>query len=319
MKDLNITTERLKPAFAFFARLIVCLAGLGFCVNPLLLPPHILAAEKQALPKNWQQLPLKKMRLQVIDGDTFDADLNRNGRFSNPQERIRLLYVDTPELTKSHKGKNPKFGLPAKAFLKTVLAKTRIVLWVDPQNKRGNYERLLGVLEVKGKNVNLALIKRGHSYFNTRYAWPDDFKKYALAEAFAFEKKLGIWSHRKSRKHYLLRLRDEGKTVYSTRNPYFVVKMQKAEEIDLSKYNGRFVRVRGKVKKIQQLRKGAQLIFLKHRRMKKGLPVISFENQRNWLGLEKLRKGDQLQIEGFATLYKQKQWQIRLHRAVLLD
>jgi len=27
-------------------------------------------------------------------------------------------------------------------------------------------------------------------------------------------------------------------------------------------------------------------MFLKHKRMKKGLPVISFENQRNWLELQ---------------------------------
>jgi len=26
-----------------------------------------------------------------------------------------------------------------------------------------------------------------------------------------------------------------------------------------------------------------------------------------------------LQIDGFATLYKKKQWQIKLHRAVLLN
>ncbi len=35
---------------------------------------------------------------------------------TNPQERVRLLYVDTPELKKSHKGKDPKLGLPAKGF-----------------------------------------------------------------------------------------------------------------------------------------------------------------------------------------------------------
>ena len=64
------------------------------------------------LGKNFAQ----KLKLQVIDGDTFDADFNRNGRFSNPQERVRLLYVDTPELKKSHKGKDPKLGLPAKGF-----------------------------------------------------------------------------------------------------------------------------------------------------------------------------------------------------------
>ena len=185
----------------------------------------------------------------MIDGDTFDADFNRNGRFTNPQERVRLLYVDTPELKKSHKGKDPKLGLPAKGFLKSVLSKANAVLWVDPKNKTGNYGRLLAVLEVTGHNINLALIKRGHSYFNTRYAWPDGFKTYALAEAHAFEKRLGIWSYRKSRKRYLLLLMEEGKTVYFTRNPYFVSIIQNSEFIDLSKNNERFVRVRGKIKK----------------------------------------------------------------------
>ena len=313
------TSALLKKLSRFFARITVCSVVLGLCLSLIMIPQQILADEEQALPKNWKKISLKKMKLRVIDGDTFDADFNRNGRFSNPQERVRLLYVDTPELKKSHKGKDPKLGLPAKGFLRTVLSKTNAVLWVDPKNKTGNYGRLLAVLEVKGHNINLALIKRGHSYFNTRYAWPDGFKTYALAEAYAFEKHLGIWSYRKSRKRYLLRLREEGKTVYSTRNPYFVAKIQNAEVIDLSKYNGRFVRVQGKIKKIQQLRKGAQLMFLKHKRMKKGLPVISFENQRNWLGLQKIRKGDLLQIEGFATLYKKKQWQIKLHRAVLLN
>ena len=53
--------------------------------------------------------------------------------------------------------------------------------------------------------------------------------------------------------------------------------------------------------------------------MENGLPVISFENKRYWLGLGKIRKGDQLQIEGFVTLYKQKQWQRKLHRSLHSD
>ena len=122
------------------------------------------------------------MKAKVIDGDTFDADLNGNGKFSNLEEPIRLLYVDTPELSKFHKGKDPKFGLPAKGFLSSVLRKTKAVLWVDPSNRSGNYGLLLTVLEVKGHNINLALIKQGHSYFDTRYSWPEDFKTYVKAE-----------------------------------------------------------------------------------------------------------------------------------------
>jgi hypothetical protein len=48
------------------------------------------------------------MKAKVID-----AELNHNGKFSNPEERIRLLYLDTLELSKSHKGKDRKFGLPS--------------------------------------------------------------------------------------------------------------------------------------------------------------------------------------------------------------
>ena len=92
------------------------------------MPQQILADEEQVLPKNWEKISFKKLKLQVIDGDTIDTDFNRNGRFSNPKERVRLLYVDTPELKKSHKGKDLKLGLPAKGFLRTVLSKTIAVL-----------------------------------------------------------------------------------------------------------------------------------------------------------------------------------------------
>jgi len=309
----------LKTFVRYFMRSKFFLFGTGLCLCLSLTAQQTFGVKGQALPKNWKKISLQKMKAKVIDGDTFDADLNRNGKFSNPEERIRLLYIDTPELSKSHKGKDPKFGLPAKGYLSSVLRKTKAVLWVDPSNRTGNYGRLLAVLEVKSHNINLALIKQGYSYFDTRYSWPDDFKTYAKAEAYAFEKHLGIWSLRNSRKRYLLRMRKEGKTVYSSSNPYFVSKIAEAQSIDLSKYNGRFVRVRGKIKNIKTLGKGAKLIFLYHKRMQKGLPVISFENQRKWLGLDKISKNDYLQIEGYATLYKQKQWQIRLHRAILLD
>ena len=94
---------------------------LGFCFFLLSTPHLILADAGQALPGNWGNISLSKMKVRVIDGDTFDADIDRNGLFSNPEERIRLLYVDTPELSESHKEKDFKHGLPAKAFLKSTV------------------------------------------------------------------------------------------------------------------------------------------------------------------------------------------------------
>jgi endonuclease YncB( thermonuclease family) len=117
----------LKTLLQLFSGLTFWLALLGVCFISVPAPKFILAKEGQALTKKWKKISLSKMNLRVIDGDTFDADLDRNGLFSNPEERIRLLYVDTPELSKSHKGKDPKYGLPAKAFLKSALSKGKAV------------------------------------------------------------------------------------------------------------------------------------------------------------------------------------------------
>ena len=86
------------------------------------------------------------MKVKVIDEDTFDVDIDLNSLFSNPEERIRLLYVDTPELSESHNWKDPRHGLPAKAFLKSALLKGKVVLRVDPKNRKGDYGRLLAIL-----------------------------------------------------------------------------------------------------------------------------------------------------------------------------
>ena len=53
----------------------------------------------------WNLISLKDLKLKTIDGDTFEADLNRNGRIAGKQERVRLLYVDTLELMNPIKGR----------------------------------------------------------------------------------------------------------------------------------------------------------------------------------------------------------------------
>ena len=126
----------MKKLSRFFARITVCSVVLGLCLSLILIPQQILADEEQALPKNWKKISLKKLKLRVIDGDTFDADFNRNGRYSNSQDRVRLLYVDTPELKKSHKGKDPKLGLPAKGLLRTVLSKQMLFCGLTQKTKR---------------------------------------------------------------------------------------------------------------------------------------------------------------------------------------
>ena len=109
----------------------------------------------QGIPRRWNLISLQGLKLNTIDGDTFEADLNRNGRIAGKQERVRLLYVDTPELNESHKGKDLLYGILAKEFLKQKINTGRCSLWVDPENSRENRGRLLGLVECSGTNINL--------------------------------------------------------------------------------------------------------------------------------------------------------------------
>ncbi len=275
-------------------------------------------AGKQALPEGWDALLLSGRKVRVLDGDTFDADLNGDGRLTKSRERVRLLHVDTPELSKSRKGQDVRRGQSAKAFLAEALEGRRLRLWVNPDNPRGNHGRLLGVLEADGRNVNLGLIAQGHSYFDTRFSFPEDYVAYARAEVTAFERQRGIWDTRDSRKRYLQRLKREGRTVYSAKNPWFRIKKLPARRIRLSEWQGRFVRVEGTIQKVRKLRKGARLWYLEHDQIRSGVPVITFENQRHWQALEGVKRGAAVLIEGFVSQYKEE-WQIRLHRGVRLD
>ena len=117
----------------------------------------------------------------------------------------------------------------------------------------------------------------------------------------------------------MLRLRKEGKNVYSARNPYFVTRIQKADEIDFFKFEGRFVRVQGKLKKVQKLGNGAKLFYLEHQQLKKGLAVFNSEKIMRRKEMHKIKKDDHLQIEGFVTLKKKMHGQIKLYRALRMD
>ena len=83
------------------------------CVLLLVLLNVPSSQAAKGMPAGWDAILLKVMLIKIIDGDTFDANLDRNRRTSRKEEQIRLLYVDTPELSDSHKGKNLYHGKPA--------------------------------------------------------------------------------------------------------------------------------------------------------------------------------------------------------------
>jgi predicted metal-dependent TIM-barrel fold hydrolase len=80
----------LKTFVLYYMRSKFFLFGTGLCLRLTLRVQQTFGVKGQALPKNWKK-SLQKMKAKLSDGD-----LNGNGKFSNPEERIRLLYVDKP-------------------------------------------------------------------------------------------------------------------------------------------------------------------------------------------------------------------------------
>lgn len=248
-------------------------------------------------------MTLLPARTHVIDGDTFEADLNRNGRVEPPRERIRLIYVDTPEISKSHKGLDLKFGLPARDFLVRFLASAPACLTIDPARPIGNYGRTLALLNVAGRDASLELIRAGHSYFDTRFGFPSDYETYAEVEGRAFTARRGIWSRAKSRRAYLKRLRRELKTPRSPANPLIVARILDAGQIDLKAHLQKYLRLSGTVLRTRPVGKGSVLLWLQgpqNRRIK----VFAFRRTVQKLGVAGWPGGRRVLLEGFVKMYR---------------
>jgi micrococcal nuclease len=88
--------------------------------------------------------------LTVYDGDTLGCDFNKNGHIEKPQEEVRLLGIDTPEMHYSKKNRtyhtahsvDEPFAKEASQWLgKSVLHKT-VFLEFD-ERKTDKYHRVL--------------------------------------------------------------------------------------------------------------------------------------------------------------------------------
>jgi endonuclease YncB( thermonuclease family) len=125
----------------------------------------------------------------VVDGDTFDVDLN------GQKERIRMIGIDTPETVDPRKSVQC-FGKEASDKMKALIADQKIVLEADAsQDERDKYGRLLRYAFLPdGTNVGLYLIQEGYAReytYNSAYKYQQEFKS---AENSARSAKKGLWA-----------------------------------------------------------------------------------------------------------------------------
>ena len=101
--------------------------------------------------------------VRVVDGDTIKV------RFRGKLESVRLIGIDTPEITR---GKNEPFGQQAKAFLQALLARRTAHLEFDVE-RRDKYGRLLAYVWAQGDDdpvpilVNAQLARWGYAQLLT--------------------------------------------------------------------------------------------------------------------------------------------------------
>jgi micrococcal nuclease len=114
----------------------------------------------------------------VSDGDTITVLHN------NKQEKIRLYGIDTPE-TQQYYGQNAKQFLASQVFDKTVDVTTK---------ERDRYGRTVGIISVRGVNINRLLVEYGYAWVYDRYCGESFCDEWKQLEGKASQDKRGLWA-----------------------------------------------------------------------------------------------------------------------------
>lgn len=278
---------------------------------PCLLEGLPLAVSAETAPpesSGFRRVRLEGPPARINDGDTFEADLDGDGRLSFPRERVRLLFLDTPELSESWKGVDREHGLAAKEFLRQALARPPIFLLVPKRRATGKYGRTLAVVYAGGRNVNLGLIRAGHAPFDTRFGFPADYRRYARAEGEAFDARRGIWRLPASRRRYLKRLRRDLKTPAGRRNPAYLPKVYRASRFRPRGLLGRYLRLEGRVKNARPIFKRGRLnlllLQLERGGRSRSFTAVLYRSTIEKLRAESWAAGARLRLEGFIETYR---------------
>jgi micrococcal nuclease len=143
----------------------------GVCLGPV-----VLLLVSGAFAQQWRTCT------RVIDGDTIELDGG---------EKVRLVGIDTPELTESRKSVL-LFAQMAQLFMQSLLEGKRVRLEYD-QDRTDKYGRTLAYIFLEdGTFVNAAAVQQGYAFAYVKYPFKymDDFKRY---EGEARENRRGLW------------------------------------------------------------------------------------------------------------------------------
>ena len=96
---------------------------------------------------------------KVVDGDTVDVEVDL-GFDVWKSERVRMYGINTPE-SRTRDLWEKELGKEAKARLLQLLPSTFILK--TQKDSKGKFGRILGTIEVDGRNINQQLVEEGHA------------------------------------------------------------------------------------------------------------------------------------------------------------
>ena len=131
---------------------------------------------------------LRATVISVIDGDTFKVRLD--GR---PDERVRLIGVDSPELDDSRE--NVRFmAFLAKRFAFSRLYQARVELLPGPET-RDSYGRLLAFVRTPDGGIfNVVLVREGYATAYLKFPFDEKLRQELMAaETQARQAGRGLW------------------------------------------------------------------------------------------------------------------------------
>ena len=123
--------------------------------------------------------------MRVYDGDTMKAE------GSDIEIKVRLVGIDAPETSKKKRETGQPYSQQAKKYLTDLILKKTIDI-------RGygldRYNRILGLIYLNGRNINLEMIKTGLAEVYRGKSPRDlDLALFAQAEQEAKRAKKGMW------------------------------------------------------------------------------------------------------------------------------
>ena len=144
----------------------------------------------------------------VSDGDTVTVE-----RADKSRVKVRLRYVDCPEVARNRRQSDQPGGKEAKAYASKLLLGEGVVnVSICPHGM--SYGRIVGDITVGERDVALLLVEAGHAQLDPRYKPPKTLRE---AEAAAKLADVGLWAGegdpippwewRKQQKNRLIELR----------------------------------------------------------------------------------------------------------------